>query len=105
MVLQVFPDAGFVENDRDAHFLQLGGWSDAGKQQRLRRSNGAGRQDHLALAARNLELAVLAVAHANCTLAVENDLVGQAAGFKPQVLTLEHRLEKPPRRRPAPATV
>src|SRR4051812_36329574 len=105
MVLQVFADARLVENDRDSELLKLGGRAYARDQQRLGRPDGAGRQDHLTLAARDLELAVLSIAHADRALAIENNLVGQAAGLEPEVCALEHRLEKPARRRPSQAAL
>ncbi len=85
MVLQVFADARLVENGRYAVPGNLRRRSDAGQQQHLRRAECTRRQDHFAAAARKLALAVLAEADAGRALAVEFDLLDQAAGFDAQV--------------------
>ena len=76
-----------------------------GQLQNLRRADRAGRHDHLAAAARELRLAVLPEAHAVGALAVERHGFDQALRLEPQVLPVEHRLEKAARRRPAPAAL
>src|SRR6185437_16231819 len=96
-------NARLVQHDRDAEFLELHGRPDAGQQQRLDRADRAGRQDHLAAAARDLRFAVLLEAHAGRAPAVELDALDQAAGFKPKVAAAERGLEKSARRRPAPS--
>ena len=50
MVLQVAADARQVVHDRNADRPQMIGRADAGLQQQLRRADGAGRDEHLALA-------------------------------------------------------
>ncbi len=48
MVLQVAPDPGQIEGDRNAETADLVGGSDPGQEQKLRRVDGAAREDHLA---------------------------------------------------------
>src|SRR6185436_15882567 len=70
---------------------------------RLDRADRARRQDHLAAAARDPDLAVLLEAHAGRAVAVELDTLHHAAGLQPQVGAAEHGLQKAARGRPAPA--
>ena len=49
--------------------------------------------------------AVLPPAHAGRALAVEQQAFDQAAGFQPQILPVQHRLEEAARRRPAPSAL
>ena len=85
MVLQVLADARLVQHDRNSELRELRGGPDARQQQRLDRSDRARRQDHLAAAARDLDLAVLPIAHADRAPAVELDALDHAAGFEPEV--------------------
>ena len=76
---------------------------DAGQQQNLRRTDRAGGEHDFAAAARRARLAVLPPAHADGALAVEDDAFDQAAGLEPQIRTMQHGLQKRPRRRDAAA--
>ena len=102
MVLQVLADPGLVQHGRNRKVAQLLARTHTGKQQKLRRAERAGRQDHFAAAAGAATSAVLAPAHADGTLAGKLDALDQTTGLEPQVRPIEHRLEEAARGRPAP---
>jgi hypothetical protein len=104
MILQILPDAGPVEDHRNAMLLlQLRGRADTREHQKLDRAERPGREDHLSLRTRGFRDAVLPPAHAARARAIEVDLLGEAIRLQPQVLTIEHRLQESTRRRPAPS--
>ena len=102
MVLQVFADPRQRMNDRRADRLDELRPADAGEFEELRRTDRAGRQNHLDARARLVALAVLAVSQAYRAAPVEKDPLDMRAGRQTQVRPLEDRLQKPARRAPAP---
>ncbi|MNQ61744.1 hypothetical protein D3C85_760650 [compost metagenome] len=90
VILQVFTDARQVVDHRNVELVQQFGRADAGALQDLRRSDGAGAQQHFLA---RLDFNALLggadqVTHADRTLAFEQDLVGQGVGDDGQGRTL-----------------
>ncbi len=84
MVSQVFPNARRVVDDGYAHVLKVGGGSNAGEHQQVRRADCPGGQDYL-VAVSGLQIAVHLVLDAGCSCAFEDDAVRQCAGCDGQV--------------------
>ena len=85
MILQVLADAAQRHFRLDAVRAQFVRIADAGQHQGLRRIDRAARQDHLALRARDLALAVLQIFDADGARALEQDARHQRAGLDPQI--------------------
>src|SRR5579872_1899083 len=105
MILQVASDTGLVEHRRNAVLAKPIGRADARALQDHGGGDGAGRQHDLAPGARLEKAAVLAEAHADTARALEHQSVDQDFGQKPQVRSIEHRLQEGARRRPAHAAL
>src|SRR5499427_5091935 len=105
MILKVVADPRAVMDDGDSHLVQPGRRADPGKLQDLRRADGAGRQDDLALGPRLHELPVLAELDADGAPALEDDFLDQNAGLELEVGSIEDRLQEGARRRPAHAAL
>ena len=78
---------------------------DAGAMQHLGRSDRAGAQDHFALGAGLDGFAALHEAHADGAAVLDDQTVDQHILLEPQIGTLQRRLEKAARRRPAPSAL
>src|SRR5262249_26469977 len=69
------------------------------------RTDSARCEDHFSAAMCAAQVAVLPPAHAGRALAIQFQTLDQTAGFKLEVLPVQHRLEKPARRRPSASTL
>ena len=103
MVLQILADAGSIEQRCNSMLRQVRPGPDGRQHQQLRRADRARRQDHLAAAFRTSQHTILPPAHAGRTFPCEVDAFGEAAGFKPEILPVQHRLQETARGGPAPA--
>jgi hypothetical protein len=85
MVLEVAADAGAIEQHRDAGFAQPVGRADAGELEELRRTDGAGAEDHLAAGGDLVRDAAAAEADAGGLEPVEQHALGQRFGLDAEV--------------------
>ena len=97
------PTPGLSSTTSNSKVAQVVRGADAGEHQKLRRTDRASREDHLALRLRAPRLAILPPNHAGGAAAIECDALGEASGLDAQVRAVHHRLEKAARRRPAAA--
>src|SRR5262245_1453158 len=103
MIVEIGAHARFVESDGNAKSRQLRRRADTRQHHDMRRTDRAGSQHYFAAASGTAQLAVLAPAHADRTLAVQLHRFDKATGLKLKVFPLENRLQETARRRPAPA--
>src|SRR5205085_10481584 len=101
MVLQVPADARPIEHDGTAKLRKIGGRPDTGEQQKLRRADRAGGEDHLAANACDLGPIIAAKTHAGRATIFDRDAFDQTIGQEPQVWPVEHLLQETARRRPS----
>ncbi len=93
VVLEVLADAAQLGHHRDAARGQHLAASDAGQLEKLRRGDGARRQDHLALRPHGAAHAVLQELDADGTLAFEQEARRQRVGLDLQVRPVHDRME------------
>jgi ABC-type amino acid transport substrate-binding protein len=94
MVLQVGADVGVFARHRNAERLEERAGADAGQLQQLRRGDGAGGEDDLAIGARLLLAAILLVFDADGAGALEQDAGGERVGLDADIAALHRRAQE-----------
>src|SRR5262249_50797895 len=102
MIAQVLPDAWKVVAHLYAHGLEALTRADAGELEKLRRGDGSGRNDHLALSPRLALKALGLVAHTHAARALQDEVQGQGVGLDGEVGPRSGRVQIASRRAHAP---
>src|SRR5215217_588685 len=85
VVVEVLPDAGQLVDHIDPDFAEVFGRADPGEEQKLRRIDGAGRDDHFSFGRRGLDASGSLILDPGAALAVEGQPSGVGVGVYREV--------------------